>query len=73
LPQALANPRTLMYGVRLIQGGTMAGRDQAVNRSPMHLLHQAEQAARMLFSANAIDFITPRQLAILSRSPKTRA
>jgi hypothetical protein len=34
-----------MYGVRLIQGVTMTDRSQAVSRSPMHLLHQAEQAS----------------------------
>jgi MarR family transcriptional regulator, temperature-dependent positive regulator of motility len=42
----------------------MIDQRQGISRSPTHLLHQAEQAARMLFSANAVDF-TPRQLPIL--------
>ena len=33
--------------------------------SPLHLLHRAEQLADQLFQANAIGFITPRQLAVL--------
>jgi MarR family transcriptional regulator, temperature-dependent positive regulator of motility len=43
----------------------MTDRRQRANRSPTHLLHQAEQAAEKLFAANALGFITPRQLAIL--------
>ena len=43
----------------------MTDRSQRVNRSPTHLLHQAEQVAEKLFAANALGFITPRQLAIL--------
>jgi DNA-binding MarR family transcriptional regulator len=55
-----------MYGVRLIKGGgTMSDRSRGVNRSPTHLLHQAEQAAGRLFAANAMGSTTPRQLAVL--------
>lgn len=43
----------------------MPDRSQATSRSPMHLLHQAEQTAAKLFAASAMGFITPRQLAIL--------
>src|SRR5262245_37020502 len=35
------------------------------NRSPMHLLHQAEQAAERLFTASAMGVTRPRQLAVL--------
>jgi DNA-binding MarR family transcriptional regulator len=54
-----------MYGVRLMQGDTMTNRRQGANRSPTHLLHQAEQAAGRLFAARAMGSTTPRQLAIL--------
>jgi len=43
----------------------MIDSSQRINRSVAHLLHQAEQAATTLFAANALGFITPRQLAIL--------
>jgi hypothetical protein len=43
----------------------MSDRSQGVSRSPMHLLHQAEQAAGKLFSAKGKVFVTPRQLAVL--------
>jgi hypothetical protein len=33
--------------------------------SPLYLLHRAEQAADRLFTADALGFITPRQLAVL--------
>ena len=46
-----------MYGVRLIQGGTMTDRRQGASPSPTHLLHQAEQAAGRLFAAHALGFI----------------
>jgi DNA-binding MarR family transcriptional regulator len=36
-----------------------------MRRSPLHLLHRAEQAADQLFLAGALGFITPRQLAVL--------
>lgn len=43
----------------------MLDQRDGVRRSPTHLLHQAEQAAGKLFAANAMGFITPRQLAVL--------
>ena len=43
----------------------MIDRNQGGNRSPLHLLHRAEQAAAKLFATSAMGFITPRQLAIL--------
>ncbi len=43
----------------------MTHRSEGTRRSPVHLLHQAEQAARKLFAASAMGFITPSQLAIL--------
>jgi DNA-binding MarR family transcriptional regulator len=36
-----------------------------MRRSPLHLLHQAEQAADQLFLAGALGFVTPRQFAVL--------
>jgi MarR family transcriptional regulator, temperature-dependent positive regulator of motility len=36
-----------------------------MRRSPLHLLHRAEQAADRLFLAGALGFATPRQLAVL--------
>jgi MarR family transcriptional regulator, temperature-dependent positive regulator of motility len=55
-----------MYCVHLIKEvGAMTNRRQRVNRSPTHLLHQAEQAAGRLFAVNAMGSTTPRQLAIL--------
>jgi MarR family transcriptional regulator, temperature-dependent positive regulator of motility len=36
-----------------------------MRRSPLHLLHRAEQAADRLFLAGALGFVTPRQLAVL--------
>jgi DNA-binding MarR family transcriptional regulator len=43
----------------------MTERRQGASRSPTHLLHQAEQAAKRLFAAHALGLIQPRQLAIL--------
>jgi DNA-binding MarR family transcriptional regulator len=43
----------------------MIDRSRGVSRSPTHLLHQAEQAARKLFAENALGFITLRQLVVL--------
>jgi MarR family transcriptional regulator, temperature-dependent positive regulator of motility len=43
----------------------MTDRTQRVNRSPMHLMHQAEQAAERIFAARAMSSATPRQLAAL--------
>src|SRR5262245_37161271 len=58
-----------MYGVPLIQvhssAGTMIDHSEGASRSPMHLLHQAEQAAGKLFTANVIGTITRSQLAVL--------
>jgi hypothetical protein len=65
LSQPLANPRMRMYCVRFMQlEGAMTYHIRGVNRSPTHLLHQAEQAAGKLFFENAPGFITPRQLEI---------
>jgi MarR family transcriptional regulator, temperature-dependent positive regulator of motility len=36
-----------------------------VTPSPVHLLHQAEQAAGKLFAKSAVGSITPRQLVVL--------
>jgi DNA-binding MarR family transcriptional regulator len=36
-----------------------------MRRSPLHLLHRAEQVANRLFEDGALGFITPRQLAVL--------
>src|SRR5262245_362858 len=38
---------------------------QRATRSPVHLLHEAEQAAERLFAANFMGSVTPRQLAVL--------
>jgi DNA-binding MarR family transcriptional regulator len=43
----------------------MTDRHQGANRSPTHLLHQAEQAAGRLFATHALGFMRPRQLEIL--------
>jgi MarR family transcriptional regulator, temperature-dependent positive regulator of motility len=36
-----------------------------MRRSPLHLLHRAEQVASHLFNDGALGFTTPRQLAVL--------
>jgi MarR family transcriptional regulator, temperature-dependent positive regulator of motility len=36
-----------------------------LRRSPVHLLHQAEQAAGRLFAESALGFVTLRQLVVL--------
>jgi hypothetical protein len=43
----------------------MTDRGKGANRSPTHLLHQAEQAAGRLFAENALGFVTLRQLVVL--------
>ena len=36
-----------------------------MHRSPLHLLHRAEQVADRLFEDGALGFVTPRQLEVL--------
>jgi hypothetical protein len=68
LSQPLANPRMRMYCVRFMQlEGAMTYHIRGVNRSPTHLLHQAEQAAGKLFLRERVGLHHPASAKDLDR------